>query len=120
MPEMSARRLLVSVLGTNPKDALYELDGRTYEARLAPAALLTLSDEPFDEVVALCTEEAARDSLPLLERAAGDVRVTSVEVAAGVGEGDIGAFLAAFTKSVPEGSVVVVDMSPTAFATSAS
>jgi hypothetical protein len=59
MTETGTHRALITVLGLNPKDAIYELAGRTHEARLAPIALLALDDEPFDEVIALCTSEAA-------------------------------------------------------------
>ncbi|MCC6222189.1 MAG: CRISPR-associated DxTHG motif protein [Thermoleophilia bacterium] len=107
---MSSCRLLVSVLGTSPKDLVYELCGRTHEARLAPIALLALDDEPFDKVIALCTSEAARESLPLLERGADGVEVRRVDVPNGVSPEEIGTFLDAFTASIPARSTLVVDI----------
>jgi CRISPR-associated DxTHG motif protein len=110
MPETRNHRVLVSVLGTDPKDAIYELAGRTQRARLAPIALLHLGDEPVDEVIALCTAEAADKSLPLLEEGAGSVPVTPSEIPGGVSDEEIGRFLDTFTKSIPEGSELVVDI----------
>jgi CRISPR-associated DxTHG motif protein len=103
-------RLLVTVLGTNPQPAIYELAGHTHQARLAPIALLALDDEQFDEVIALCTSEASKVSLPLLERSLGSAQLAHVDIPAGVSADDIGTFLHAFTCSIPEGSELVVDV----------
>jgi CRISPR-associated DxTHG motif protein len=110
MTEVRAHRLLITALGTNPKELLYEWAGRTHQAKLAPIALLALDDESFDEVIALCTSEAAHESLPLLERGADGVAVRSVHVPSGVSPEDIGTFLDAFTRSVPEQGTLVVDI----------
>jgi CRISPR-associated DxTHG motif protein len=110
MTEVRTHRLLITVLGTNPKELLYEWSGRAHKAQLAPIALLALDDEPFDEVIALCTSEAAHESLPLLARGADAVAVRSVHVPSGVSPEDIGTFLDAFTRSVPDRGALVVDI----------
>lgn len=79
------RHLLLTVLGTNPQQATYTLNGEQNGTRLAPVALFNLlpdSERP-DRVVALCTPEANRESWPLLEQALhGKCNVESVNVTA--------------------------------------
>lgn len=110
MAKKGNHRVLVSVLGIRLDDAVYELSGRTRSAQLAPLALLALEDDPFDKVIALCTSEAEQKSLPSLQGNPGGVPVTAVSISDGVDERDIGAFLNTFTRSIPEGSQVVVDV----------
>ncbi len=89
---------------------MYELKGRAHQARLAPIALLALEGKPFQQVIALCTSEAAKESLPLLERHASPVSVICVDIPGGVSSPNIGKFLDALTGSVPHGCALVVDI----------
>lgn len=110
MTVASSQRALVTVLGTNPREAVYELNAEVRRSRLAPIALLALEGKPFQQVIALCTSEAAEESLPLLERGANGVEVRCVDVPSGAGPEDIGTFLDAFARSVPDRSALVVDI----------
>ena len=78
--------LLLTVLGTNPREARYVLCGREIQAKLAPIALLSLLPETErpDRVLALCTPEAKQHSWPLLEDALGGRgSIEPVEIPAG-------------------------------------
>lgn len=74
------RRVLLTGLGTSAQETSYQFEGRNSRQPLAPLALIELVG-PFDEVVAVCTEEAAQKTLPLLQAAADaatKVRVVDV------------------------------------------
>lgn len=96
-------RLLLTVLGTNPQAAVYSLEGRQAEARLAPAALFDLLPETEKPrcALALCTPEAKRESLPLLEQELrGKCEVEPVDVSAGETQEDVNAYLAQVSNAV--------------------
>lgn len=96
-------RLLLTVLGTNPQAAIYSLEGRQAEARLAPAALFDLlpETEKPHRVLALCTPKAKRESLPLLEQELrGKCEVEPVDVSAGETQEDVNAYLAQVSNAV--------------------
>jgi hypothetical protein len=80
---MSDRRhYLATVLGMNPLEARYALDGRVVSAPLATLALLKLDGEAgFDEVLAFCTPEVRRGTLELLA-GASTVPVRAIDVTA--------------------------------------
>ncbi len=86
--------VLVTVLGTNPQDARYTLDGQSHVgAKLAPVALVKLLPEAKrpKRVLALCTPQARRDSWPLLEKGLAGCRIEldSAEVSDDQLTGDI-------------------------------
>ncbi len=97
--------LLVTVLGTNPKQANYTFNGRSYKAALAPLALIQLLPAARlpNTVLALCTREAAEESLPLLERglAGSAIELKSSEVEADALT-DASLFLKKVTGAIPE------------------
>jgi hypothetical protein len=64
---MDAALTLVTVLGTKPRTLEYRLSGRTHQARSAGAALSQLLSPAPSRVVAVCTSEAERESLPTLQ-----------------------------------------------------
>jgi len=101
--------LLLTVLGTNPKQACYGLEDRKAEAQLAPLALLELlskSERP-NHVLALCTEEAEKDSWPLLKDALeGRCTVELVHVPAGHDPRDLDTFLTNVSQAIPKGREV--------------
>lgn len=75
--------LLVTVLGINLRLARYRLGEAEAEAPIAPAALLDLlpEDDRPSRVIALCTEAARQESLPVLtETLAGQYEVTAVDL----------------------------------------
>ena len=61
--------LLLTVLGTNPQEALYGLGGQECRARMAPLALLRLlpGERRPSHVLALCTAQARELSWPILD-----------------------------------------------------
>jgi len=96
--------ILLTVLGTNPRAATYALQGEVCEAPLAPLALLRLlpPEQQPDHVVALCTEEAGKDSLPILRDNLPDACTLSpVEVPSGYSQDDIHTFLSRATAAIP-------------------
>ena len=111
--EASVREyLLLTVLGKNPRPTRYVLEGREADARLAPLALLELlpEDDRPTRVLALCTPEAKRDSLPLLEAAPGVPTIELVEVPAGDTQEDISLFLDRVVGAIDTGAELTVDV----------
>ncbi len=91
-------RLLLTVLGTNPQPARYSLGVGEWqaEARLAPIALFDLlsAEERPHRVLALCTPQAKRESLPLLEQALrGRCAVETVDVPGDGAPEDVNSYL---------------------------
>ena len=66
---------LVTVLGTNPKTVEYRYRGQTSQARLAAAALAQVLSPVPRGVIAVCTPEAERESLPILQAEVSPVPV---------------------------------------------
>ena len=108
-------RLLLTVLGTNPQPARYSLGERRAKAQLAPIALFDLlpEEERPHRVLALCTQEAKSQSLPLLEQAlCGKCPVEPVDVSDGGAQEDVNSYLAQVSGAVSAaGSVdLIVDV----------
>lgn len=59
--------ILVTLLGKEARETNYQLENRTCSARLAPVAIVSLRGG-FSEVVALCTEQAAESTFPVLQQ----------------------------------------------------
>jgi len=65
-----SKHILLTALGRNPRPATYVLgESEPYNARLSPVALFHLlpEEERFEEVVAICTDDAKKDSFHFLE-----------------------------------------------------
>lgn len=107
--DQSAKHYLLTVLGRDPQKACYALGDRQAEAQLAPLALMTLlpaAGTP-DCVVALCTPEARKESLPLLEDALrGRCDVTPIDVPGGEAQEDVKTYLARAAGAIPAGAGV--------------
>lgn len=109
-------KVLLTVLGLRPKPASYAFEApeaAVVEARLAPAALFDLmpEEERPDLILAVCTEQAAQDSWPLLEHAlSGRCELKRVVVADGETREDVAAFLETVTAAVPEDVDLTVDV----------
>ena len=106
-------RMLLTVLGTDPKPARYTLEGREAEAQLAPIALFDLlpkAQRP-DTLLAVCTPEAEQGSWPLLKRALnGRCRLKPVRVAAGENQQEAAACLEKISAAVPADVALTVDV----------
>jgi CRISPR-associated DxTHG motif protein len=95
---------LLTVLGRAPRPANYALHGGTVQALMAPLALLDLlpPEQRPSTVVALCTDEAKAESLPLLQdKLPKSCRVIPVEVPSGHSQADINSFLTKATAAIP-------------------
>lgn len=103
--ESDARqRLLLTVLGRNPKEACYALGEKRVKDQLAPLALIELLAEAErpDRVVALCTPEARAESLPLLEAGLlNRCEVDPIDVPAGDTQEDVKRYLSIAAGPIP-------------------
>ena len=112
----ASRHILMTVLGTNPQNARYGLGDREAQARIAVLALLDLlpEDEKPDHVVALCTSEARKETLPfLLQGLPHRYTLESVEIPAGHTQDDLDTFLTRAAEVVPEGPPVELSVDVT-------
>ena len=105
--------VLLTVLGTDPQPACYVLDDLQAEATMAPIALVELlpEEECPDRVLALCTPEARRDSLPLLEQSlAARCPAAAVDVPRGETQEETSAFVTTLARCVPKDVDLTVDV----------
>ena len=105
--------ILLTVLGTDPKDATYSLDGKQKEARLAPVALMGLlpPDKRPHRVLAFCTAEAEEASLAIIRGALpAECAVDCVRVPLGDRQDDIDTFLTTAAEAIPPGAELTVDL----------
>ena len=105
--------VLLTALGINPQPATYVRDNKTVEAKLAPAALLELlpeSERPH-RILALCTKEAEKETLPLLrEVVEPHCPVEAVGISADVTDEAVQACLTRMAESVPADVDLTVDV----------
>jgi CRISPR-associated DxTHG motif protein len=105
--------VLLTALGINPQPATYVRDNKTIEAKLAPAALLELlpeSERPH-RILALCTKEAEKETLPLLrEVVEPHCPVEAVGISADVTDEAVQACLTRMAESVPADVDLTVDV----------
>lgn len=110
-----SKRVLLTILGVNPREACYALNNETFQARLAPVALYHLlpRDERPQIVIALCTMEARNGTLPELEAGlrSQNVTVRSAAIASGEqGFSDMDQFLSAMVaecEADPEATLTI-------------
>lgn len=104
-----AHRVLVTALGVNPQPVRYELRGETYEAKLAPVALVNLlpREERPREIYALCTEKSGKDTYDLLvQQLTGICDVRKIDIPDGETEQALPEFLGKVTKALPTKSAL--------------
>jgi CRISPR-associated DxTHG motif protein len=95
---------LLTVLGISPRKTCYVFGAQQTEAQLAPLALIELLPETERPhcVVALCTPEAKRESLPLLvDVLHGQCEVKAVDVPGGDSQEDVKAYIARVVNAIP-------------------
>lgn len=108
-------RVLLTILGLEPKDAEYALGEERQMASLAPVALFGLlppAKRP-EVVVALCTEQARLKTLPELEAAlSGKAEVLSADIPSGADAQDVDRFLSAMVVACERhaGTTITVDV----------
>jgi hypothetical protein len=98
-----SQRLLVTVLGTNPKPARYALAESSVEASLAPLALVQLLAEERrpTRILALCTAEAKEQSWPILVQDCSCQGIEATVAELGADPSDLASFLQAVARSIP-------------------
>ena len=109
------KRVLLTILGLDPKPAEYEFAGNHQTTTLAPAALFDLlpTENRPTVVVALCTEQARSKTLPELEAAlSGKAEVLSADIPSGADAQDVDHFLSAMVAACEKhaGATVTVDV----------
>lgn len=105
--------VLLTVLGLNPRDARYLLNGAEETVPLAPVALYRLLPEPDRprRVLALCTEQAHEQTLPMLREALGpSCPVEVVPVREDAADDAVADYLHRLTAAVPDEADLTVDV----------
>ncbi len=100
----TARHVLLTVLGTQKNLATYRLGDKVADSELAPVALYKLlpEDPPLNEIVALCTPRAADATWPALEKLGEHVAVRKIDVPTGETPEEMGDFLRALLRGLPD------------------
>lgn len=103
--------LLLTSLGILAKNASYELDGRKYNAELAPLALYHLlpEKERFEKAVVLCTDRAKEITLPILV-AKLPIECNVVDIPDGESEIDLQEIIHRILKEVPAKCKMTLDL----------
>jgi len=97
--------LLVTVLGIDSRPAQYSLEDRCFKAPLAPVALFSLlpEHEKPTRILALCTPQARRKSLPLLREALEETcPIDAVDVPEGHEQEDVAEYVSRVAAAVSE------------------
>lgn len=109
------KRVLLTILGVNPRPAEYALGEERQTASLAPVALFGLlpPDKRPDIVLALCTKEARLETLPELEAAlSGKAEVLCADIPSGADAPDADHFLSVMVSACERHaeSTVMIDV----------
>ena len=109
----SREHLLLTVLGTNPRSAVYALGEQECEAELSPLALTNMLEPEGrpSRVLAICTPEAKDQTWETLRRGLhANIHVDPVEVPSTGSRNDVGGFLSAVAEKIPAGADLTVDI----------
>lgn len=108
---MDGNHILLTALGTSPSDAKYGMDDRVYSAKLSPIALYHLlpKGERFKKVVALCTEDALKDSFPVL-RDHLPIPCVPKEIPVGMNDEELSVIVHTILHSIPRYSELTLDL----------
>jgi CRISPR-associated Csx2 family protein len=108
--------VLLTVLGTNSRPALYALEERRSQAVLAPLALLELLPEANrpDRLFAVCTPQAADETWPILveelKRRNEGCEPKRIDVPSPSNQADVYDFLQRVAGAIPESTELTVDV----------
>ena len=108
---MNGTHILLTTLGTSPNDAKYGMDNREYSAKLSPIALFNLlpQAERFNEVIALCTEDALTDSFKILKESL-PIPCEPKKIPAGMNDEELSEIVHTILHSIPAGSELTLDL----------
>lgn len=98
---------IITFLGIYPKETQYEFQGQAYTGRVFAEAMYHFLD--FDEMLVFTTEEAAKNTLPILAALADD-RIKPVSIPDGKGTQEMWQIFDELTNVVGDGDSVIFDM----------
>ena len=114
--DTSREHVLLTVLGTGSKSAIYSLGDRCVQSTLAPVALLQLLPEGCrpDRLFAICTPEAAKETWPALlsqlEHHNEECQSIQIKVPSASDQAHIDEFLRMVANAVPTNTDLTVDV----------
>ena len=108
---LNDNHILLTTLGTSPSDAQYGIDDRIYSARLSTIALFNLLPEAerFHRVIALCTDDALRDSFPILKDSL-PIPCEPKKIPVGMDDEELSEIVRTILHSIPAGSELTLDL----------
>lgn len=98
---------VITFLGRNPKDALYEWQGKTYPGKVFAQALCEFVE--FDKMLVLVTPDARRETFPVLAELQ-DKRICPVDIVDGIDTESMWKIFQAVIDNVEEEETVVFDI----------
>ena len=108
---LNDNHILLTTLGTSPSDAQYGIDDRIYSARLSTIALFNLLPEAerFHRVIALCTDDALRESFPILKDSL-PIPCEPKKIPVGKDDEELSEIVRTILHSIPAGSELTLDL----------
>ncbi|MEJ5310511.1 MAG: TIGR02221 family CRISPR-associated protein [Anaerolineae bacterium] len=100
-------RKVITFLGRDPKDALYEWQGRTYPGKVFAQALREFVD--FDEMLVFVTPLARNETFPVLAELQ-DKRIRPVDIVDGMDTESMWKIFQTVLDNVEEGETVIFDI----------
>lgn len=98
---------VITFLGINPREAVYEWKNRKYPARVTAQAIREFAQ--FDQMLVFVTEDAKKQTFPLLADL-GDDRIRPVEIVDGKDTESMWKIFQTVVDNVQEGETVVFDI----------
>lgn len=87
------------------------MDERVYSAKLSPIALFNLlpEKERFNKIVALCTEDALKDTFPILKDSM-PILCEPKEIPVGMNDEELSEIVRTILHSIPAGAELTLDL----------
>ncbi len=98
---------VISFLGINARDTVYEYQGKTYRGNLFQIALRQFMD--FDEMLVFATPEAEKETYPYLEKLK-DPRIKIVDIRRGTTSAGLWQIFNQLVQNVDDGDTVIFDI----------
>ncbi len=101
------RRKVITFLGTNPRNAVYEWEGKSYPAKVMAQAIRDFAQ--FDEMLVFVTPAAKEETFPLLAQL-GDDRIKPVDIVDGKDTESMWKIFQKVVDNVQEREIVLFDI----------
>lgn len=98
---------VVTFLGINPRDTVYEWKDKTYPAKVTAQAIREFAQ--FDEMLVFVTPEAKKDTFPMLAEL-GDSRIKPVDILDGKDTESMWKIFQTVVDNVQEGETIIFDI----------